>query len=1090
MQDYKYKYYLFLLFLIGVMGYAAAQTTIYSNPVSSRSLPDPTLVRGEDGAFYLFATEDTRNVPIMKSMNLVDWTQVGTAFTDLTRPNFVANGGIWAPDISLINGKYVLFYSMSTWGGEWECGIGRAVADNPWGPFTDLGKLFISSEMGVQNSIDQFYIEDNGIKYLIWGSFRGIYSMELTEDGLNRKPRTENKQLLGTAFEGIYIHKKGNYYYAFASVGSCCAGVNSTYQTVVGRSENLLGPYVNKAGRLMLDNHYEVVISKNSRFVGTGHNSEIVTDDMGQDWMLYHAIDLQNPQGRKLVMDQIKWDENDWPYVEGGTPSLTYNAPVLNPPSTANLAGFQKLRGEVLSSPAEDEYTVHKYNAFDTNEGTNFKAKDLNGWVGLDLKSKLLIKKVRIMPLTDRTERLNRSIIQGANDAQFTNPVNLFMIPSAPTAGIYSVYNLASEQEFQFVRIISPNQYCNLAEIEFYCEEGKQVVEFPQLTNIPTIYLETKGGFDFVDKSIYTPAQIVITDGDSIGIFKAEVRGRGNSTWEFMEKKPFRIKFDKKQHFLGFPANAKSWTLIACAVDKTLLRNSLAFEMSRKLGFEFSPSNKIVDVVLDGFYYGSFMASDHLQIDTMRINVTEMKSTDIGDPEITGGYHLEIDAYANEEPVNFRTNANVPITIKDPDEVTIVPMQFEYIKNHVNFAENFILNNPEGAFQQCADIQSVVKYYLHSELTGNCDSYWSIHTSKKRGDDKLYFGPVWDYDQAFMTNNRVPRYSATLDQQHGVSQHWFRSMMKSPSAQQVLKQIWNQSKAEGLSDYLLDYLYENADLIQQSQALNFERWRSINKKVWFEDALFPTYKEYIDFVAQFIEDRFAWFEDNYMLEKKIILPISAPENPIRVWSYTFDNQPENWYSTSFDYGTWPMGDAPFGYERNLQNTIWRTTQIYIRTRFFVEKQDLDSIKKTFFYLFHDEDVWIYLNGELALMRGGYIADYQSFEFEKSLLKEGWNTLAVKCTQTGGGQLIDVGIFGSSIPTSTENIRENSKYNYFVKDGILNVNSKVIINSVSLFGIEGRLIQNINSTDANIQIKLPHRGIFLVRIDDETVKIIN
>lgn len=82
MQDYKYKYYLFLLFLIGVMGYAAAQTTIYSNPVSSRSLPDPTLVRGEDGAFYLFATEDTRNVPIMKSMNLVDWTQVGTAFTD------------------------------------------------------------------------------------------------------------------------------------------------------------------------------------------------------------------------------------------------------------------------------------------------------------------------------------------------------------------------------------------------------------------------------------------------------------------------------------------------------------------------------------------------------------------------------------------------------------------------------------------------------------------------------------------------------------------------------------------------------------------------------------------------------------------------------------------------------------------------------------------------------------------------------------------------------------------------------------------------------------------------------------------------
>src|SRR5690554_4352639 len=147
-------------------------TKVYENPVVNYSLPDPTIVKGHDGYFYLYATEDIRNLPIHRSKNLVDWELVGTAFTNETRPDFEPRGGIWAPDISLINDKYVLHYSMSVWGGEWTCGIGVATADRPEGPFTDHGKLFRSNEIGVQNSIDPFYIEDKEKKYLFWGSFR------------------------------------------------------------------------------------------------------------------------------------------------------------------------------------------------------------------------------------------------------------------------------------------------------------------------------------------------------------------------------------------------------------------------------------------------------------------------------------------------------------------------------------------------------------------------------------------------------------------------------------------------------------------------------------------------------------------------------------------------------------------------------------------------------------------------------------------------------------------------------------------------------------------------------------------------------
>lgn len=309
----------------------------YQNPIISQSLPDPTIIKVSNGWFYVYATEDTRNVPIWRSQNLVDWLYVGTAFTDATRPSWPddPNAGIWAPDINYINGKYVLYYSRSTWGGTSKCGIGAATADSPSGPFTNPVKLFNSAEIGVQNSIDQFYIEDNGKKYLFWGSYgsgAGIHVTELNDDGLSVKDMNNVTKIAANHFEGTYIHKRGNYYYLFASTGSCCSGANSTYALVVGRSENLLGPYVDKDSDPLLaeapNYNWWYVIQKNAHFVGPGHCSEIVTDDDGQDWILYHGYVKSNPgAGRQLFMSQILWDDNDWPHVEGGVPAVKADAP-------------------------------------------------------------------------------------------------------------------------------------------------------------------------------------------------------------------------------------------------------------------------------------------------------------------------------------------------------------------------------------------------------------------------------------------------------------------------------------------------------------------------------------------------------------------------------------------------------------------------------------------------------------------------------------------------------------------------------------------------------------------------------------------
>lgn len=325
------KHFLTFVSALALAASVSAQTAVYRNPIIDKNSPDPTILRADDGSFYLYATENTRNVPIYHSTDLVNWNLIGTAFTDETRPKWNAKGMIWAPDINKIGDKYVLYYAKSVWGGEWEAGVGVAVANSPQGPFTDCGNIIDSRKIGIQNCIDPFYIEDGGHRYLFWGSFHGIYGAELTADGLSLKPDSKPRKVAGSFMEGVYIQRRGGYYYMFGSAGTCCEGAKSTYRVTVGRSKKLFGPYVDKKGQLLLDNHYEVVLQRNERVAGPGHNAEIVTDDAGTDFLIYHGFKTDKPRdGRVVYMDRIDWVDS-WPYIQGGTPSIVAAAPVIKP---------------------------------------------------------------------------------------------------------------------------------------------------------------------------------------------------------------------------------------------------------------------------------------------------------------------------------------------------------------------------------------------------------------------------------------------------------------------------------------------------------------------------------------------------------------------------------------------------------------------------------------------------------------------------------------------------------------------------------------------------------------------------------------
>ena len=300
----------------------------FDNPVIDKISADPSVIRGNNGIFYLYSTESENfpNIPIYKSIDLVNWYFAGTAFNDSTRPTSF-DGNLWAPDVNYIDGKYVLYYSMSRWGGEWECGIGVAVADHPWGPYEDFMKLFDSRQIGVQNSIDPFYIEDQGEKYLFWGSHHGIYGIQLADNGLSIKKGAEKFQIAGAGGEGTYIHMHDGQYFLFQSVGSCCNGLSSTYNIRVGRADHLRGPYYDRLNKPMMESSGTLLMQGNAFVVGPGHNSEIITDDEGVDWMLFHGYQRSYPDmGRVVFLNRISWDSG-WPFIEGYAPSMSSEIP-------------------------------------------------------------------------------------------------------------------------------------------------------------------------------------------------------------------------------------------------------------------------------------------------------------------------------------------------------------------------------------------------------------------------------------------------------------------------------------------------------------------------------------------------------------------------------------------------------------------------------------------------------------------------------------------------------------------------------------------------------------------------------------------
>ena len=383
-----------------------------------------------------------------------------------------------------------------------------------------------------------------------------------------------------------------------------------------------------------------------------------------------------------------------------------------------------------------------------------------------------------------------------------------------------------------------------------------------QKSNLPVVYIDTDNGVPVNSKTNYVSGRIVINSSDPAEKLDmvTEIRGRGHSTWGF-PKKPFRIKLDKKRNILNLQANAKSWTLLANYADKTLMRNALAMKISETIGMEFTPASRFVDLVLNGTFLGNYWLSDQVQVHEDRVAIDELTADDTADEIITGGYLLEIDGFASSEPVWFNTAyKGLPIRVRSPDEEEITPKQLNYITNYINnferilFSSNF--DDPIEGYRAKVDTTSLINWYIGCELTGNPDSFWSTNIYKKRGIDKLFFGPMWDYDIAFNNDNRLGDATQKLMRQYAHQPRaWIERLYEDKWFRQAVWQRWNELLNDNLLKKLTDYITETAGLLEQSQQLNFNIWNHLNRRVYLEQFVFDTYSEGVDYLKTYIDAR-------------------------------------------------------------------------------------------------------------------------------------------------------------------------------------------------------------------------------------------
>lgn len=452
-------------------------------------------------------------------------------------------------------------------------------------------------------------------------------------------------------------------------------------------------------------------------------------------------------------------------------------------------------------------------------------------------------------------------------------------------------------------------------------------------TGLPLLVINTDNGDSILSKEDYIRGNLSVfaqqLGGETKTLLPMQIRGRGNSTWLY-EKKPYRIKLNSRQTILGMPAH-RDWVLLANYGDKSLLRNQLALEISKRFGLPFTPRSQFVDVVINNQYQGNYLLTEQIKVDPNRVNITEMKVTDTSGINVTGGYLLEADARL-DGPNWFYTKLGVPLVAKEPENIQV--QQGKYIVDYINeteqsiFAANF--DDTLLGYASKIKVPNFVNWYLHNELLKNNDAnfFSSAYLFKERN-QKLGIGPVWDYDLA--AGNVNYNYNDYPQGWWVRGNIWYDGLFRDLNFRNNIIDRWN-SLLFTQTKTLPNHIDSLANSIHKSQQLNYMVWPTLDSLIFPNPAARGAFEAEVDALKNWLNIRIQWIENQF--------------NPVALQSFRIHTPQDSTYHLSAALGNnhLPLSWSPAG-NGAYYKIFLASTDSSIKTRYelFADKWAADTL---------------------------------------------------------------------------------------------------------------------------------------------------
>jgi len=403
---------------------------------------------------------------------------------------------------------------------------------------------------------------------------------------------------------------------------------------------------------------------------------------------------------------------------------------------------------------------------------------------------------------------------------------------------------------------------------------------YKQLTNLTTMYIDTEGGAPVASRDDYVTCTVTLVNGDSVvQLEKVQIRGRGNSTWTDVGengKRPYRLKLNKKRRLIGPDhANAKSWTLLANAADKSMLHNAITADVGRLCGLPFCPAAQFVDLYLNGDYRGTYQLSDQVEVRERRVEV-----------DTQTGWLLEYNKdEAKSSPPQFKLGSYGVVDIKNPTDEQLTSERMNAIETFVNELVSRMeatdslaglprYMHPVEGYRAMVDTASLVNWAVAGEITANWDMLYSVFLYKEADAAGLSFGPLWDLDLGY-NNHQQMDMGRRLVGLTNIELGWLGSarplvklterVWQDPWFQHAMATRLQQLIDSGIEAKLLACVDSLAALIDSSQQRNYEVWPLYESSFNYLDRQHSrrTYAQYVDLLRDFIPDRLAFLQRQF-----------------------------------------------------------------------------------------------------------------------------------------------------------------------------------------------------------------------------------